>query len=69
MKYLLTIFFINLANEPVMLDGWYPLELPTVERCEAAKKRIEEYIDLMIEDDQIRYITGYEVSCTEIKND
>jgi len=66
MKYLLTILFLNLTNEPVLLDGWHPIELPTLERCEKAKVRVEEYIDLMIKDDQIRHINGYEVTCSPI---
>lgn len=67
MKYLLTILFINLANEPVMLSGWHPLEIESQERCEIAKKNVEEYIDMLIAEDGIKYINGYTVTCS-LKN-
>ena len=68
MKYLLTILFINLANEPVMLSGWHPLEIESQEQCEIAKKNVEEYIDMLIADDAMRYINGYTVTCRAKNN-
>ena len=47
MKYLLTILFLNLFNEPVMLDGWHPIELDTLEKCETAKVNVENYLDTL----------------------
>jgi len=64
MKYLLTILFINLANEPVMLSGWHPLEIESQEQCEIAKKNVEEYIDMLIAEDGVRNINGYTVTCS-----
>lgn len=30
-----------------MLDGWHPIELETLERCEAAKVNVENYLDTL----------------------
>jgi hypothetical protein len=68
MKYLLTILFINLANEPVMLSGWHPLEIESQEQCAIAKKNVEEYIDMLIADNAIKYINGYTVTCSPKNN-
>lgn len=67
MKYLLTILFLNLANEPVILDGWHPIKVESKEHCEQAKQRAEKYLDLLFKDGMVKNTTGYEVTCTPIK--
>lgn len=65
MIYLLTVIFFNLNGDPYTRDGWHPIEVPTLERCEAGKSRIEEHIDASIADGGFRDISGYEVVCVE----
>jgi hypothetical protein len=63
MIYLLTVIFFNLDGEPYTRDGWHPIEVPTIERCERGKARIEEHIDASIIDGGFRDISSYEVTC------
>ena len=65
MIYLLTVIFFNLNGEPYTRDGWHPIEVPTIERCEKGKQNIEEFIDAGIADGGFRDISGYEVRCVE----
>ena len=65
MIYLLTVIFFNLNGEPYTRDGWHPIEVPTIERCEKGKANIEEFIDASIADDGFTDISGYEVLCVE----
>jgi len=51
-----------------MLSGWHPLEIKSKEQCEIAKKNVEEYIDMLIADNAIKYINGYTVTCSPKNN-
>jgi hypothetical protein len=64
--YFITIMFFNASGDPVMVDGWYPLEVPTLERCEASAKRVEEYLQAMTKDGKISNFSSFEVTC-EVK--
>lgn len=64
--YFITIIFFNASGDPVMVDGWYPLEVPTLERCEAGAKRADEYLREITKDGLLVDYTGFEVNC-EIK--
>ena len=63
--WLLTVFFITLDGDKVILDGWHPIEVPTLERCEKGKQNIEEFIDAVILDGGLSEFTDYEVTCEE----
>lgn len=40
----LMIAFITPSGQPTLVDGWYPLEIATMERCEIGRARVENYI-------------------------
>lgn len=61
--FLIVVLFYTHDNVPVTVDGWYPLQVPTLKRCEIGKARIEEYIALTGLPDKYSRV---EVSC-EIK--
>ena len=42
--FLLIVVFYNTFGQPTIIDGWQPLQVPTLERCEAGKANIENYI-------------------------
>lgn len=63
MIYLLTVIFFNLNNEPYIRDGWHPIEVPTLERCEKGKQRIEEFIEAAKLDGGFQDISDYKVQC------
>jgi hypothetical protein len=63
-KYFITIIFFNIVGEPVILDGWYPIEVPTLDRCEDGAERANEYIATLMKDGFIPAdYTGFEVTC------
>lgn len=63
MKIFLVIIFFNTLNQPVYLDGWHPMEMESLEKCERAKKFAQNYLKSMLLDYQIENITGVEVTC------
>lgn len=61
--YFITVIFFNTLGEPVILDGWHPLEVPTMERCEAGAENVREYIDMLMRDGGLPDYTRFEVTC------
>ena len=63
-KYFITVIFFNTVGEPVILEGWHPMEVPTLERCEIGAERANEYIGTLMKDGIISTdYTGFEVIC------
>ena len=62
-KFFITIIFFNMAGEPYYEDGWYPLEVPTLERCEAGAENVREYLALITKDGKLEGISGFDVTC------
>lgn len=61
--YLITVIFFNTLGEPVILDGWHPLEVSTMERCEEGAENVREYIDMLMRDGGLPDHTRFEVTC------
>jgi hypothetical protein len=60
--FLLVVYFFTADGQSVIVDGWHPLPLPSIERCLAGKQNIKNYLDQTGLPD--RYI-GYAVGCIE----
>lgn len=45
------------------LDGWHPMEMKSIEQCERARERAENYINLLLEDRPLEGVIDYKVSC------
>ena len=52
-----------MVGEPSIIDGWYPFEVPTMERCEAGAENVREYLDTLMKDGGIPDYTRFEVTC------
>ena len=61
--FMLIITFFLEDGSAVYLDGWYPLEMPSLESCLIGKQRNEEYIGGPLELPE--QVTGYTVDCIE----
>ena len=61
--YFITIVFFDIYGKPYYEDGWYPLEVPTLERCEAGADRAREYLALITKENRLPDISGFEVTC------
>jgi hypothetical protein len=63
-KYFITVIFFNTVGEPVILEGWHPMEVPTLERCEAGAENANGYLGTLMKDGIIpTEYTGFEVIC------
>lgn len=63
MIFLLTVIFFDSQGEPYLRDGWYPIELPTSDRCEAGKARIEQYLEEIEAKNSFDNVSDYQVKC------
>lgn len=63
MTYVLTIIFYNALNQPMFLDGWYPLTMKSQEHCEQAQIKAHDYIQSILDDNKLRRVTRFEVLC------
>lgn len=46
---LIAVFFI-INGEPTLVEGWYPMQLPSMEVCEEAKILVEQQLEHMTGD-------------------
>ena len=64
MKIFLVIVFFNTLNQPMYLDGWYPMQMKSVEHCERARDFAHDYLEmLMRESPPSKEVVGFNVSC------
>jgi len=63
MKTVLFIFFI-VNGQPVVLDGWYPINFLSEKKCESKIVRVEKYIKKVVEPSDIEF----KVLCDTVEN-
>lgn len=62
--FIVVLFFSN--GQPTMIDGWYPYEVPSRERCDVGVERIEDYITNVIGlPEEVERVSVY---CKEVIN-
>lgn len=59
----ISFYLVDNPDTPRFLDGWHPLEQPSIEICEERKQKIEEYLELITLPENI---INYTVECEEI---
>lgn len=64
MKIFLVIVFFNALNQPMYLDGWYPMQMKSIEQCERARDFAHNYIETLMEEyPPGEGILGFDVFC------
>lgn len=64
MKIFLVIVFFNTLNQPMYLDGWYPMQMKSIEQCERARDFANDYIEMLMEESPpSKEVVGFNVSC------
>jgi len=48
MKSFLIVVLFYMNGQPMIIDGWYPYEVPSRERCDAGVENIQNYITNVI---------------------
>jgi len=43
--FLLILIFYTAQGHPTIVEGWHPMAIPSLERCESGKQNIQDYID------------------------
>lgn len=63
--FFIVVAFITADGEKLLIDGWYPLEVSTLERCEQGKERVDNYIKETFKFNDV--IVDYSVTCEQVE--
>ena len=63
--FLIVVTFFTADGQALFIDGWYPFEVPTLERCEQGRRRVDDYIKETFKFNDV--IVDYSVTCEQVE--